>query len=540
VARSGSPIFGIDFGTSTTFLARPHLGADVLPLGVNRKYLPSLAGTLGGQIVAGEHATTLPLHRRVRSAKRAITEGREVFRVPGPTGVEELPRDEVIAAILAQLAVRAKAVKSTLVKSSRIRLGCPAMWTRPQRDLLRSIAERAGLPVAGMSLIEEPVAAGIAWLDGQVAAGQDVGGRLLVFDIGGGTLDVAVMQVCGGDRPDVTVLASLGAQEAGDDLDDRIAEQLIAELGLDLDNARDPEGARADLWAKATEAKIALSEALSHGVLLNRRLYGAAPLAPVRLRRAQLEEALQPQLDRAQALVWQAVKLARLTHLRAGDTRAVLAMAPQALAGDIDYVLLVGGMSRIPLVRRRIAEMFPQATIFHDFDVPADEAVVAGLVSETGYNTVNMYRPGFDVELSWAGVTVPLYQAHDPLFSLYQLQSGQTWLGHRQDVRQRDGLPRQGRGELRVRTRSGETVQLAHAATTVSRVVEDVQTLPIPFGHYDVRFVLYCDGRIAVTDGAGRDHELRIHGWPEIVGPDSRPIAQLVPDPPLPYPYDKP
>src|SRR4029453_16786490 len=135
----------------------------------------------------------------VRPAKRAITDRRDHINLAGGDDGEVAEADAVIGAILAEIVARAGRAGRWLPGETDLRLGCPAMGDGTQRRRLTDIAEKAGLPGRATGLIDEPVAAGVAWLAHRYAEyGDRPTGRLLVFDMGGGTLDLAVLDIGGG------------------------------------------------------------------------------------------------------------------------------------------------------------------------------------------------------------------------------------------------------------------------------------------------------------------------------------------------------
>src|SRR5262249_11765343 len=150
----------------------------------------------------------------------------------------------------------------------------------------------------------EPVAAGLAWISHRfLAAGERPHGRLLVFDMGGGTLDVAVLAVAGGPQPEVNVLASVGGPLAGDALDLAVARDIAAEMTanrIDVSMHPQPELAWALLERAAREAKVRLSGVPEHPIVLPRPL--GYP-EPVRYRVEQLERAFAPQFTGAENVV---------------------------------------------------------------------------------------------------------------------------------------------------------------------------------------------------------------------------------------------
>ena len=116
--------------------------------------------------------------------------------------------------------------------------------------------------VTDQTLIDEPVAAGVAWVTHQVTLrGRAIRGSLLVFDMGGGTLDVALLDVHAelGQDPEISVLSSWGVDEAGDTLDEQITNDLVEQLehkGVEV--ARLP-GGRELVVEAASQAKLQLT-----------------------------------------------------------------------------------------------------------------------------------------------------------------------------------------------------------------------------------------------------------------------------------------
>ena len=160
-----------------------------------------------------------------------------------PTGIKDVRADDLIVAVLKEAVRRASTHDLALTDDRALRLGCPAMWDGQQRRRLLKLAQAAGLPATLESFVDEPVAAGIAWLaSGRVKTSEPM--RVVVFDMGGGTLDIAVLDVRGVRHQDVSVLAAIGVAEAGDSLDEAIAEDLeyvLAAAGVDVDSLSDPQ-----------------------------------------------------------------------------------------------------------------------------------------------------------------------------------------------------------------------------------------------------------------------------------------------------------
>ena len=347
-------IIGIDFGTTTSFVATPEAG--IVPLGA-RAYLPSIAGVLDQRLLVGEAAAVLPPDRLIRSAKRAISEDKTQVVVGRGYGIATYSRDQVITAIFKEIATRARQSGSSLRAARTLRFGCPAGWNQDQRRLLLDLAKAAGVPVEGAEMVEEPVAAALEWL-----GRRRVNGRLLAFDMGGGTLDVAVMDVDSQDgTPRINVLSSADTTIAGDALDEAIYTDIVAHYELDLTCMNEPMRASQHVLNLAIETKVRLSIADSHDIFPNARILGVEKLAPLRYERERFNAVFGPMMDVAESTVAKALK-------------------PSGPAVGVDFVLLVGGMSRVPLVRQRLQAIFRHAEIIADYGT-ADEAVVRGLVS---------------------------------------------------------------------------------------------------------------------------------------------------------------
>lgn len=534
---------GVDFGTATSLVAtrvgrRP---VQIAPLGRTTRWFPSLAGYRGEALLIGEDADALPSDQVIRSIKRAITAKEETVSLPGRDGPRLVAADEVIVALMSEIGERAAQAGEPLTSDRELRLGCPAMWDGTQRQRLLDLAAKAGLPVEDSALVDEPIAAGIAWVTHRfLAYGERPEGRLLVFDMGGGTLDIAVLDVVGGAHPEVSVLTALGTAYAGDTLDHAIARDLLDDLGgrgFDLEAVARPELLRALVLRAARDAKVNLSRLLEHRIVLPSRGIGPVPI--LTYSREQLEEAFRPQMDAAEQLVWAALRAARLTERGNRSPSELRALGPAELSRDIDYVLLAGGMSRVPYVERRIGGLFPNAQVFDNAGVQPDEAIVAGLADTAGYERLNLHRPGFDFVVEWEENgqlrQEVLYAAYTPFYEPWQVLTGQSDLGYERHGRGFPG-PRQGTGRLRVRATTGEPLGLKFDGQVMDGV-------GLTFGH-NMGFKLYCDGRILIRHGSGKRVDMRVDRWPVLRGRDHaelvlRSVEETIRTPPTPWYMEK-
>jgi molecular chaperone DnaK (HSP70) len=529
------PGIGLDFGTSTTVVASPR---GVVPIGDTRAWMPSLVGYGDVSVVVGEQALDLPEDQVVRSVKRAVTDGRRMVRVDTPTGVRDVPADELIVAVLREAATRATArgLDLDIDHARALRLGCPAMWDGRQRRRLVELARRADLPVTLASLVDEPVAAGIAWLAARpVEAAEPL--RVVVFDMGGGTLDIAVLDVRGVSHTDVTVLAAIGVAEAGDAADEAVAEDLewvLAAQGVDVSSLRNPDRARKHLRYAAREAKIGLSTTPEHVIVLPGRLFGVGELWYTR---EQLNAVLAPQLDRAELCVAAALRAARVTEPPAGTAHDLLRTPLDTLTAGVDVVVLSGGMSRVPYVAERLRALFGARTAIEPAAQEPEHAVAVGLARAAGHGRVNMYRPGFDILVEWDAGTEfrTIYDAYTPLVEPWQIAQGGSELRlHRTGLDL--GLPRTGTGRLRVVSHSGERVRATLGGSSLDG-------FPVALSEQRFEFSLYPDGRLRLTDASGT-HDGQVDDWFPMRGHDHgerlrRIATPRQPEIRVPYPFDR-
>lgn len=489
-------------------------GITLAPLGRATTYMPTLLGVTESKYLAGDPASDLPERQIIRSIKRQITERGTTIPHPLREG-EYIDVDEGIVFVLRQLATNAQDVGVEL-ESDTIRLGCPAMWDAEQRRRLLRLAQKAGIPVAEHTLIDEPIAAGMAWVSHRTREHRErVKGRLLVFDMGGGTLDVALLQVdtaSGDNSGEISVLSSKGVNEAGDALDLAIRRDMMRmfdDYARDLDDDTRMELDR-KLLPEARQAKVMLS--------VEDEIHIQVPMDSVRLptvtyTREHLETQFAQQLDRAESLTWHVVRESFLTHEAHQSPAELRAIPNQVVARGVDRVLLAGGMSQIPAVRERLERMFPHAEVYSNVGkrVGPDEAIVAGLAETAVYDRVNLHRPPFDFLLELPdGSTVGLYDAFSPLYEGWQaLQRFDLY--YEKVISARD-LPERGTASLRARSTMGTDVSFKFDSSNAG--------IEVVLGRKEIRFRIRPNGYITVVDGKGRMQNFRVNRWPVLRGKD--------------------
>lgn len=242
----------------------------------------------------------------------------------------------------------------------------PANFSDAQRQATKEAGRLAGLEV--LRLLNEPTAAALAY-----GFGQHKHEIVCVFDFGGGTFDVSLLTI----RNEVfEVLATDGDFFlGGDDIDRAIAEFLAAEMNRQsgVDPRRD-HALMTRLVLAAEEIKIHLStHTAAEGVIDGLVLDGREHAIPFRLTRAQLEQLVRGFVDRAIELTRNTLTASRL------DPTAV------------SEVVCVGGTTRVPLVRQRLAELFGREPAMR---INPDEVVAQGAAIQAGSLSGNLFRGG--------------------------------------------------------------------------------------------------------------------------------------------------
>jgi hypothetical protein len=474
--------------------------------------MPSTIGLADGLLVAGEPAEDLPLAQSRRSVKRAITEWWDEIWLGHNPGTK-VSADAAIMRVLATINDRAAAL-GVLFDEDAVRLSCPASWTGDQRQRLLGLAQRAGLPVGDHTLIDEPVAAGIAWIVHTTEErGESISGKVLIFDMGGGTLDIAHLEVTAepGRAPAISVLSSVGLAEAGDVLDEEIAQRLLDDYRAFVGLSEVPADPAIVSAARHLSAQAKQTLSIEPAVMVTLTAPGWKSQV-LGLSRAQLEEIFSPQWERARRKIFECLRASTLTYNETEGSMAARKLPERDLARDVDHVVLVGGMSRMPMVGQRIRELFPHAQVHDSYGVTPTEAVVAGLSETSVYENVSFHRPAYDFVLQFDTAAGPeehtLYRAYDPLYNFHQAFTS-TMPCFEETAR--DGLPPSGTGKIVVRSTQGALVGINLESTTMDGI-------RVGFGDRGIRLRLRPNGEVLVVDGRGATWEAYVSGWPAIRG----------------------
>jgi molecular chaperone DnaK len=357
-------IIGIDLGTSNSAAAVMMGGKPVLipaaeGTSIGGKAFPSVvAFTKDGQLLVGEparrQAVTNP-DNTIIAAKRKMGSD-HVFKVQG----KEYKPQQISAFILQKIKKDSEAFLGEKVEKAVITV--PAYFDDNQRQATKDAGTIAGLDV--VRIINEPTAASLAF--GLDKAGQDM--KILVFDFGGGTLDVTIMEMGGGV---FEVLSTSGdTQLGGTDMDKVLIDYIVNEFrkttGIDVTK---DSTAMTRIREAAEKAKIELSTVMETDINLPFISYdpSAGPKnLELKLTRAKFEDLIRPIVDRCRSSIDNALRDAKLN------------------TSDISKIVLVGGPTRIPLVKKFVGDVIgksPEAGVDPMEAVAMGAAIQAGIIA---------------------------------------------------------------------------------------------------------------------------------------------------------------
>jgi len=348
---TSSPILGIDLGTTHSLVGVVDSGFPILLADEQGQRLtPSAVNyAADGSLIVGAAA----LRKRALEPKRTVTSVKRLIGRRGGEGDWQPPyslRELGVSPIevSAEILKRLKAIaERTLEQSvSRAVITVPAYFNDAQRNATKQAGELAGLTVE--RIVSEPTAAALAYGLDKLGERQ----KIAVYDLGGGTFDISVLEMREGV---FQVLSTAGdTQLGGDDIDRAIVDWLA-------------EGASGNsaLESQATPAAEAAKKRLSNeeSTRIELPFFDGTNSLSVELTRAEFEKLIRPLVERTRAHCLRALSDAGVK------------------AEELDAVILVGGSTRIPLVRRYVAEIFGREP---DISQNPDEAVALGAVIQAG------------------------------------------------------------------------------------------------------------------------------------------------------------
>ena len=356
-----SKIIGIDLGTTNSCVSVMEGGeAKVIVNAEGLRTTPSVVSFKNGDIAVGESAR-----------RQAATNLDTVFSIKRHMGTDykvhikstnkDYTPQEISAMILQNLKATAEAYLGEKVTAAVITV--PAYFNDAERQATKDAGKIAGLDVK--RIINEPTAAALAY---GIDKNQDKEQKILVYDLGGGTFDVSILELADGTYE---VLSTNGNNRlGGDDFDNRIVNYMVSEFkrtnGIDLSTNK---SAMFRLKLEAEKAKKDLSGITTTDInipFIAMDADGSPVHFDMTLTRSKFEELIRDLVDSTTKCVRQALKDANLS------------------TSDIDQVLLVGGSTRVPcvqeLVRRELGKE-PNRSINPDEVVAMGAAIQGGVLA---------------------------------------------------------------------------------------------------------------------------------------------------------------
>ena len=356
-------VIGIDLGTSNSAAAvmmggKPSIIAAAEGTSVGGKAFPSIVAFSKGELIVGEparrQAVTNP-DNTIVAAKRSMGTDHEFS-----AGGKKYKPQQISAFILQKIKKDAEAFTGDKVEKAVITV--PAYFDDNQRQATKDAGTIAGLDV--VRIINEPTAASLAF--GLDKSKQDM--KIMVFDFGGGTLDVTIMEMGGGV---FEVLSTSGDTKlGGTDMDNALVGHILDEFRKkEGDDLSSDSAAMTRVREAAEKAKIELSSVMETDVnlpFITHDPSSGTKNLELRLTRAKLEELVSPVVEKCRPSVEKSLSDAKLS------------------ASDINRVVMVGGPTRMPSVRKFVAEVMgrePESGVDPMEAVAMGAAIQAGIIA---------------------------------------------------------------------------------------------------------------------------------------------------------------
>jgi len=359
-------VIGIDLGTTYSAAARHRDGETEIVLVDGNPTLPSVVGVLpSGKIAIGNTAK----RNQARNPQDTVVEIKRQMgkKVEVPLGQKSYTPPEISALILQKIKAEAAEYLGEEIRAAVI--SCPAYFKNPQREAIKEAASIAGLKL--LRIVNEPTAAAYAY--GLSKADRDGKNLFLVYDLGGGTFDVTVVEMAAGD---LEVIGTGGDPElGGGNFDDRIVDWMIERLKertgyiASLDEAQ-LRALRMTLKVNAEEAKKALCgppprpeyqfQLTSVG-----RFEGKPVVFDEILTMEAFEKMIDDLLQNSMQWIDEAFKVPKEKR--------------KYREADVTEILLVGGSTRVPAVVECLRKRFPKTPIHGvESGINPDEVVAMG------------------------------------------------------------------------------------------------------------------------------------------------------------------
>ena len=392
--RNSPYIVGIDLGTSNSAIAvYVKEKAEIIPI-EGRKTLPSVVSIIDKEtILVGQPARSrlfLDPDNTVTSVKREMGNGNWKKEFKNLPGKEYTPTD-ISTEILSKLVASAQQSSMEILRGTpRYAIICiPANFDDSQKQATIEAGKLANLEV--IQLIEEPVAAAIAY-----ALEKERDQTILVYDLGGGTFDVSILKVDSTQEniSNFKILSKEGVSKlGGDDFDYKImeiaAQKFKEQSGIDILDIKKDQGisvkalreTQQKLKDKAETAKCELSEAQAAQISIPNLIKdesGNIYNLEIAITRSEFNEAIRPLLLQSIEATKKALLSAKLT------------------SEDVSRIILVGGSTRVPLVREILFDIFKKEPYG---DIDPDTVVAQGAASFAATFELPEIKPQLDHKL---------------------------------------------------------------------------------------------------------------------------------------------
>ena len=465
-----SRLVGIDLGTTNSLVAIAEGGVPkILADADGRKIVPSVTYFKeDGSVLVGDRALEKMIddpEHTIFSIKRFMGKGLDdiaddldllPFKVSSESEnivrINILGRDytppELSAFVLRELKRRAEMALGEEITNAVITV--PAYFNDAERQATKDAGRIAGLDV--LRIVNEPTAAALAY---GLQEGRQ--GIIAVYDFGGGTFDISILKLSEGI---FEVLSTAGDTHlGGDDIDKTLMRLVIAELGTEADR-----NAIQEIRVAVRAAKEDLSGAGEADIVLPALNYARE------ITRGEFEDLIEPIIDRTLVPARQALKDAGID------------------AGAIDEVVMVGGSTRIPLVRQRVEELFgrvPHTELNPDEVVALGAAVQADILSGSRRDTLLLDVTPLSLGIETIGGVMSQIIPRNSTIPASATESFTTYV--------------EGQTNVKIHVLQGERELVGDCRSLAEFDLENIPPMPAGLPRIGVKFLIDADGILSVS-----------------------------------------
>jgi molecular chaperone DnaK (HSP70) len=443
-------ILGLDFGTSTTSVSEidPSGRPRLLPIGFQKsENIPSVVvedrmGIMHFGYAALElYQTDSEIQQPITSFKNSITLNENLY--------ESEAEDTVLSGFLNYVLEQVFETSNYDVRNDPniyLRVSCPAGWNWKQRTRLLNILTNLGAQIENGEVVDEPSAAGVNYLE--YFLDLDSEKRILVFDMGGGTLDLAVLKISALESAP-TVLSASSRPFAGNKIDQQLTEMfanralacVLDQIENCADNAEIDEPRLADLvglsedkanelmsWIRHRAESLKKSDlAFEQDATIANFLEFLSLKFGSDIATSELKDfSIQVSSEEFEKMVFKflsgltpfILKTIQESQFNGRNLPALPKIDWQTAVNSIDSVILAGGMAHVAALRNWVEDVFP-GKLLDVYLMEPEHLVAAGLAprsfTETNFVATSHFRPNFHLEIE--GIII--LHAYTPLFEIY-------------------------------------------------------------------------------------------------------------------------